>query len=192
MPHQYLDLGILIQEERAFSPPLLYVLSERHIHLLKNYVELAVLELDALGLHDIWAMHFSGIFINVIESLQNLYFSLVKSLLFRGELVLELFNREVLASFDMLAFENVSKRPSADQLSLFVFIPNNEFMLLRRAITSSRPIGLRVVIVLVNPNHERRSLVSLDNRGRASLLLIHWPHKVVFYVLLNRALSFFK
>ena len=134
-------------------------------------------------------MHFSRIFVDVIEPLQNLDFSLVKSFLLRGVLVLEFFDCIILASFDMPAFEDVAERSTTDQLFLLIFVPNYEFVLLRRAIPSNR---LCTVGIVADPNHELRSLMSHSNWRRACLLLVHRPDQIVFNVLLNGALSLLK
>jgi hypothetical protein len=61
-------------------------------------------------------------------------------------------------------------------------------VLLWRAIPSNGGCGL----VVAEPNHELRSLMSHSYRWWACLLLVHGPDKIVFNVLLNGALSLLK
>lgn len=62
-----------------------------------------------------------------IETLQNLYFSLIEGLLLGLKLVLELFDGAYFACFDMSATIHMSKRATSDQFLLFILVPNDKF-----------------------------------------------------------------
>jgi hypothetical protein len=101
LPHEDLDLSLLIQLDHALLAPLLNVLGQAHVHLLKHDVELSVLKLDSLSLHYEGAV--TPLLVQFSEPLQNLNFSLIKGLLLGLVLVLEFLDGINLPRFDVLA-----------------------------------------------------------------------------------------
>ena len=98
----------------SFFATFLYVLRKTAIHLFENQIQFAILEFYAFCSHHIWTVSPLPCGFNLIETLKDLYFSLIKGLLFGLELVFKLFYGAYFSCFDMFAAINVSKRATSD------------------------------------------------------------------------------
>lgn len=98
----------------TFFATFFNILCKTHIHLFKNKVQFSVLEFNAIGSHDVWTV--SSFFgrLNVVETLQNLDLPLIKGLLFGLKFVLELFDGDYFARFDMSASIHMSERAASN------------------------------------------------------------------------------
>ena len=93
----------------TFSSAPLYVLGQTHIHELEDNIKLAILVLNSVGLHHIWAVRSRILALHLVKLFEDLYFSLMKSLFLRGILLIELFNRKLLTSFDLGTFVDLAE-----------------------------------------------------------------------------------
>lgn len=118
--HHNLDLGLLVESDSQATAFPLDVLSEGHVHHFKDDVEAPVFILDPFSFHHIRTVRTAAQLINLVETLQDLYFSLLHCLLFRLKLVLEAFDCITLPSLDMATFVDVAETAAANQLLLLV------------------------------------------------------------------------
>lgn len=119
---------MLIKLLLQFSPFFLDVLSKRHVHLLKNNIKFAIFVFDPFCLHDVRTM-FGTMLVNLIETLQNLYFTLIESLLFGLEFIFKALNSIIFSSVNMSTFINMAETTTTYKLFLLEFIPKDSFAL---------------------------------------------------------------
>lgn len=134
----------------TFFATFLYVLRETAIHLLKNQIQFAILELYSICSHHIRTVSSFSCGFDLIETLQNLYFSLIEGLLFGLKLVLKLFDGAYFACFDMSASIHMSKRATSDEFLLLVLVPNDEF---RSILLIAVRTGALLVILIILTSH---------------------------------------
>ena len=114
-----------------FSPFFLNELGQGHVHLFENNIKFAVFILYPLSLHDIRTV-LAAILINIIEPLQNLYFSLIKGLLFCLEFIFKALYSIIFASMNMSTLINMAETATTDEFLLLKFIPKNSLPFWRR------------------------------------------------------------
>ena len=102
-------------------------MSKGHVHHLKNDVQTPVLVFDALSLHNVRTVGTLAFLVDFVEALEDLDFSLLKSLLFGLKLVLESLYGIDFARLNMSALVDMPETAATNQLFLLKFVEENHF-----------------------------------------------------------------
>lgn len=149
--HQNSYLILFVETVLPFFATFLYILRETAIHLFKNQIQFAILKFYSFCSHHIWTVSSFSCGFNFIETLEDLYLSLVKGLLFGLKLVLEFFDSTYFACLNMSATIHMSKRATSDQFLLFILVPNDQFGSIM--LSTIRTGALLVVILIILTSH---------------------------------------
>lgn len=109
LPHDDLDLVLLIELVSIFLASLADILGEAHVHLFEDQVQASIFVLDPLGLHHKRAV--TLVDCHLVEPLQDLHLSLFKRLFLGRELGLKPLDGVFLGSLNVGAGENLSETP---------------------------------------------------------------------------------
>ena len=127
--HRYMLENKVFEEVEQVSPtPLQYIMkcmvggrtmcAENKKHHILDI-------LDAFSLHDEWTVVTGTFFVNLIESLEYLDFSLIKGFLHCCKFVFEVFDGVVLSSLNVFAFIYIAKTATSNQFLPLVLIVND-------------------------------------------------------------------
>lgn len=141
------DLWVLIYPTFSSSNFLFDILSQIHIHLWKENVQLTVFIINMICLHHIWTMCTLFSFLYFIKSLQNSDFTLFKCFFLCVKLSFELFYCIYLPCFDISTFVNVSETSSTYYIVLLIYTTKQWFRYIRRPRSMSSWLICYVIIM---------------------------------------------